>query len=89
MALGAQRGQVVRLVVLEGMRVAVVGITVGLAAAFTLTRLMASLLYDVKPSDPATYAAVAAALAATALVACCKPALEAARVDPACALRQE
>ena len=88
-ALGAQRGQVVRLVVIEGMRVAAVGITVGLAAAFALTRLMASLLYDVKPTDPSTYAAVAAALAATALAACCKPALQAAWLDPARALRQE
>ena len=89
MALGAQRGQVVRLVVREGMRVAAVGITGGLAAAFALTRLMASLLYGVEPTDPSTYAAVAAALAATALAACCKPALEAAWVDPARALRQE
>ena len=89
MALGAQRGQVVRLVVREGMRLAAVGITVGLAAAFALTRLMASLLYDVKPTDPSTYAVVAAALAATALAACCKPALQAAWVDPARAIRQE
>ena len=89
MALGAQRSQVVRLVVREGMRLAAVGITVGLAAAFALTRLMASLLYDVKPTDPSTYAVVAAALAATALAACGKPALQAACVDPARALRQE
>ena len=89
MALGAQRSQVVRLVVREGMRLAAVGITVGLAAAFALTRLMASLLYDVKPTDPSTYASVAAALAATALAACCKPALQAAWLDPARALRQE
>jgi putative ABC transport system permease protein len=89
MALGAQRSQVVRLVVHEGMRLAAVGITVGLAAAFALTRLMASLLYDVKPTDPSTYAVVAAALAATALAACCKPALQAGWVDPARVLRQE
>jgi len=89
MALGAQRSQVVRLVVREGMGLAAVGIAVGLAAAFALTRLMASLLYDVKPTDPLTYAAVAAALAATALAACCKPALQAAWLDPARALRQE
>ena len=89
MALGAQRSQVVRLVVREGMRLVAVGIAVGLAAAFALTRLMASLLYDVKTTDPSTYAGVAAALAATALAACCKPALRAAWVDPARALRQE
>ena len=89
MALGAQRGQVVRLVVHEVMRVAAVGITLGLAAALALTRLMGNLLYDVQATDPSTYAAVATALAATALAACCKPALQAAWVDPACALRQE
>lgn len=89
MALGAQRSQVVRLVVCEGMWLAAVGITVGLAAAFALTRLMASLLYDVKPTDPLTYAAVSAALAATALAACCKPALQAAWLDPDRALRHE
>jgi len=89
MALGAQRSQVVRLVVREGMRLAAAGITVGLAAAFALTRLIASLLYDVKPTDPLVYAAVAAALAATALAACCKPALRAACLDPARALRHE
>jgi putative ABC transport system permease protein len=88
-ALGAQRSQVVRLVVREGMRLTAVGITVGLAVSFALTRLMASLLYDVKPTDPSTYTAVAAALAVTALAACCKPALQAAWVDPARALRQE
>ena len=89
MALGAQRRQVVRLVVREGMTLAAVGIAVGLAAAFALTRLMASLLYDVKPTDTWTYAVVAGTLAATALAACCKPALQAAWVDPARALRQE
>jgi putative ABC transport system permease protein len=89
MALGAQRSQVVGLVVREGIRLAAIGITVGLAAAYALTRLMASLLYDVKPTDPSTYAAVAAAVAATAFTACCKPALQAAWVDPARALRQE
>jgi putative ABC transport system permease protein len=89
LALGAQRSQVVRLVVREGMRLAALGITVGLAAAFGLTRLMTSLLYDVTPTDPSTYAMVAGALAATALAACWKPALQAAWVDPATALREE
>ena len=89
MALGAQRGEVVRLVVREGMSLAAAGIAAGLAAAFGLTRLMSSLLYDVKPNDPSTYAVVAFALVATALAACCKPALRAAWVDPASALREE
>jgi len=88
-ALGAQRSQVLWLVLREGMTLAAAGITVGLAAAFALTRLMTSLLYDVKPTDPSTYAAVAAVLAATALAASCKPALKAAWVDPASTLRQE
>jgi putative ABC transport system permease protein len=89
MALGARRSQVVRLVARDGMSLVAVGIALGLAGAFALTRLMASLLYDVKPTDPWTYAAVAGVLAATALAACCKPALQAAWVDPARALRQE
>ena len=72
MALGAQRSQVLGVVV-RGMSLAAVGITVGSAAAFGLTNL--SLLYDVKPTDPSTFAVVAVALAATALAACCKPAL--------------
>ena len=89
MALGAQRGQVVRQVVREGMSLAATGIAAGLAAAFGLTRLMASLLYDVTPTDPSTYAVVAVALAVTSLAACWKPALRAAWVDPAAALREE
>ncbi len=89
MALGAQPNQVLRLVVREGMSLAAAGITTGLMAAFGLTRLMASLLYDVKPTDPSTYAVVAVALAATTLAACWKPALQATRVDPVRALRQE
>jgi putative ABC transport system permease protein len=89
MALGAQRHQVVRMVVLEGMAMALAGIAAGLAGAWGLTHLIASLLYDVKANDPATFAAVAAALAATAMLACAVPALKAARVDPMVALRFE
>jgi len=89
LALGAQSGQVVRLVVREGLATAVAGIAAGLAAAWGLTRLMADLLYGVKPHDPWTFAAVALALTATALLACGMPALRAARVDPVVALRDE
>jgi putative ABC transport system permease protein len=89
MALGAQRHEVVRMVVLEGMAMAMAGMPAGLAGAWGLTHLMAGLLYNVKANDPATFAAVLTALAVTALLACCVPALKAARVDPMVALRYE
>jgi putative ABC transport system permease protein len=89
MALGAQRREVVRMVVREGMAMALAGMAAGLAGAWSLTHWMASLLYDVKAADPATFAAVSAALAATAMLACWIPALKAARVDPVVALRYE
>jgi putative ABC transport system permease protein len=89
MALGAQRGEVVQMVVRQGMGIALSGIVVGLAAALGLTRLMASLLYDVKPNDPSTFALVAITLAATAGLASWGPALKAALVDPLIALRHE
>jgi ABC-type antimicrobial peptide transport system permease subunit len=88
-ALGASRYEIVMLVVRQGMRLALVGIGAGMLAAAMLTRLMASLLYDVKPNDAATFCVVAFGMAATALAACCAPALRAARVDPAVALRGE
>jgi putative ABC transport system permease protein len=87
MALGASRNEIVMLVVRQGMRLALAGIGAGLLAAAGLTRLMASLLYEVKPNDAATFGAVAFGMAATALAACCAPALRAACVDPAIALR--
>lgn len=89
MALGAQRRQVVRMVVRQGMLLAGVGIAAGVAAALGLTRLMASLLYEVTPTDAATFAAVCGILAAAALAACWVPAAQAARVDPTVALRYE
>ncbi|HTA42214.1 MAG TPA: ABC transporter permease [Bryobacteraceae bacterium] len=89
MALGARRVEVARMVLRQGMSVASAGIAVGTAAALVLTRLMASLLYDVTPTDPSTFAAVALGLAITALGASWIPALKAAGVDPLLALRHE
>jgi putative ABC transport system permease protein len=88
-ALGAEPGALVRAVVRQAMGIALYGITAGLAAAVVLTRFMASLLYDVKPDDLATYVLVALSLTATAVLASFGPALRAARVDPLVALRYE
>lgn len=89
MALGAQRAQVIRMVVGQGMRVATIGICAGLVAALMLTRVMDGLLYEVTPIDPLTFAAVTAALASAAFVASCIPAITAARVDPVITLRYD
>jgi putative ABC transport system permease protein len=89
MALGAERGDLVRLVVGEGMRVAAIGAAVGLAGAFALTRLMASLLYGVRATDPLTFAGVAVLLSAVAFGASWIPARRATRVDPLTALRHD
>jgi putative ABC transport system permease protein len=88
MALGARGSDVVRLVVGQGLRLAVLGVTVGVAAALALGRGMAGLLYGVQPADPVTLAAVACVLGVTAVGASYLPARRAARVDPATALRQ-
>src|SRR5262249_61652568 len=89
MALGARVADVLRLVVGEAARMAGLGIVIGIAAAAALTRLMSALLFGVGPHDPATFAAVAAALFAIALAAALVPAWRAARIDPAVALRRE
>jgi predicted permease len=89
MALGAQRGDVLALVLGQGMRVALLGVAIGLAAALGLTRLMASQLYGVSANDPPTFIAVAALLTFVALAACYIPARRAMRVDPILALRYE
>jgi putative ABC transport system permease protein len=89
MALGAQRGEVARMVVRQGMSTALSGIAVGVVAALGLTRFMESLLYDVSSNDASTYAVVALMLAVTALLASWGPAAKAAVVDPLIALRYE
>ncbi|MGD0435753.1 MAG: ABC transporter permease [Bryobacteraceae bacterium] len=87
MALGAQPGDVLRLVVGQGMRLVLAGIALGLACSFALSRLMRSLLFDVSPTDPVTFLTVSAILAAVALVAGWLPAIRASRIDPVLALR--
>ena len=89
MALGATATSVLRLVAGQGSRLALVGISLGLAGAFGLSRVLKKMLFGVTSSDPLTFAAVAALLAAVAFVACCLPAWRAATVDPIVALRCE
>jgi putative ABC transport system permease protein len=89
MALGAQRRNVLWLVMKEGAKFAFAGIALGLAGAFVTTRLLASLLYGVGPADPGTFAVVAAVIAVVTLAACYVPARRAMRVDPMVALRYE
>jgi putative ABC transport system permease protein len=88
-ALGAARRDVLRLVLRQGMSLALIGIGVGLATAFALSRLIESQLYGVHAGDPATMALVAGLLAVTALTANLIPAWRATRVDPAVVLREE
>ena len=89
MALGARQRDVLKLVVRQGMALALVGVVLGLVGAFWLTRVMSTLLFQVKERDPITFVAVAGLLIAVAFVACFVPALRATKVDPLVALRYE
>jgi len=89
LALGATPGDISRLVVRQGMTLAITGVALGLAGAFALTRLIRSLLFGVQASDPLTFVAVAALLAVIALVASYIPARRAAQIDPMVSLRYE
>jgi putative ABC transport system permease protein len=86
MALGAQRSDVLRLVVRQGMILAAIGVVAGLIGAFGLTRVMASLLFNVRPDDPTTYLAISFLLIVVAFLACYLPARRAAKLDPVIAL---
>jgi ABC-type antimicrobial peptide transport system permease subunit len=89
MALGAARGDISRMVLREGAVITLLGIGIGLAAALAVTRLMLALLFDVSPTDPATFAVVPVMLAAVALLASWMPARRAAAVEPLEAIRYE
>jgi predicted permease len=89
MALGAERGAVFGMVVGEGVRLAALGIALGLVAAFGVTRVLASFLYGIQPTDPLTFGVVSVLLGVVALLACYVPAHRAMRVDPMEALRHE
>ena len=88
-AIGAQSRDVLKLVIFQGMRLAFVGVTVGLLGAFALTRLIESLLFGVSATDPATFVVTAAVLLAVSLAASLVPARRASKVDPLVAIRQD
>jgi len=89
LALGAQRGALVSMVVRDGMLLAAVGLAAGLPAAWILSRVLSALLFEVSPRDPLTFGGVAAVLAIVVLIACAVPAWRATRVDPLVVLRTE
>ena len=89
MALGAQRGHALRMIVLRGLTLALAGLVLGMAASAVLTRLISGMLFGVRPTDPVTFAATAALLLAVSLAASCVPAFRASRLDPMKTLREQ
>jgi putative ABC transport system permease protein len=89
MSIGAQQRDVFKMVLGQGMMLALIGIAIGLVGAFPLTRLMAAMLFRVTATDPATFAGIAFLLTAVALVACYLPGRRATKVDPAVSLKYE
>lgn len=89
MALGAARARIMRAVLREGMLYAIAGLAIGLPAAFAASRLMRTLVYGVRPTDPATYVVIAWVIAVLVAAACALPAYRASRIDPVLAIRQE
>jgi putative ABC transport system permease protein len=89
MALGAKRGDVIRLILKQGLALTLIGLAVGIAGALAAARAMSGLLYGVSAADPVTFVAISLMLLAVALLACYLPARRAAKVDPMVALRFE
>jgi len=89
MALGGQRRDVLRLMILHGLKLVVIGLALGIVGAFALTRLMMTLLYQVSSTDPTIFVSISVLLALVALIACYVPARRATRIDPMLALQHE